>query len=89
MEKVADASNLYEAWKRVKANKGSGGIDGQAVEEFGRKALPHILEMQKRLLAGQYGRALRLTLKFLKAGLMQNSVCRRREEGTPQGGPFV
>ena len=30
---------------------------------------------------------LRLILKFLKAGLMQDGVCRRREEGTPQGGP--
>ena len=34
------------------------------------------------------GRLLRLILKFLKAGLMQNGVCRRREEGTPQGGPL-
>ena len=33
------------------------------------------------------GRLLRLILKFLKAGLMQDGVCRRREEGTPQGGP--
>ena len=29
------------------------------------------------------GRVLRLVLAFLKAGLMQNGVCRRREEGTP------
>lgn len=34
------------------------------------------------------GRLLRLILKFLKAGLLQNGVCRRREEGTPQGGPL-
>ena len=32
-------------------------------------------------------RLLRLILKFLKAGLMQDGVCRKREEGTPQGGP--
>lgn len=192
MERVADASNLYVAWKRVRANKGSSGIDGQTVEEFEQKALPHILEMQKQLLAEQYkpvavrgvqipkpsggtrqlgiptvkdrivqqavaqvlsplyervfsessfgfrpnrsahqalkqgsayvaegystvvdldlekffdkvnhtrlmarlardikdGRLLRLTLKFLKAGLMQNGVCRKREDGTPQGGPL-
>lgn len=192
MEKVADANNLHVAWKRVRANKGSSGIDGQTVEEFERKALSHILEMQKPLLAEQYkpvavrgvqipkqsggmrqlgiptvkdrivqqavaqvlsppyervfsessfgfrpnrsahqalkqgsayveggystvvdldlekffdkvnhtrlmarlardmkeGRLLRLMLKFLKAGLMQDGVCRRREEGTPQGGPL-
>lgn len=34
------------------------------------------------------GRVLRLVLAFLKAGLMQNGVCRSREEGTPQGGPL-
>ena len=175
MEKVADANNLHVAWKRVRANKGSSGIDGQTVEEFEGKALSHILEMQRQLLAEQYkpvavrgvripkqnggtrqlgiptvkdrivqpsfgfrpkrsahqalkqgsasveggcstvvdldlekffdkvnhtrlmarlardigdGRLLRLILKFLKAGLMQNGVCRRREEGTPQGGPL-
>ena len=192
MEKVADANNLYVAWKRVRANKGSSGIDGQTVEESERKALSHILEMQKLLLAEQYkpvavrgvqipkqsggmrqlgiptvkdrivqqavaqvlsppyervfsessfgfrpnrsahqalkqgsayveggystvvdldlekffdkvnhtrlmarlardmkeGRLLRLMLKFLRAGLMQDGVCRRREEGTPQGGPL-
>ena len=54
MEKVADANNLYAAWKRVRANKGSGGIDGQTVEEFERKALSHILEMRKQLLAEEY-----------------------------------
>ena len=28
IEKVADTNNLWEAWRRVRANKGSGGIDG-------------------------------------------------------------
>lgn len=54
MEKVADANNLHVAWRRVRANKGSSGIDGQTVEEFERKALSHILEMQRLLLAEQY-----------------------------------
>lgn len=192
MGEVADADNLHAAWRRVRANKGAGGIDGQTVEEFEQKALSHILEMQRQLLAEQYrpvavrgvqipkpnggtrqlgiptvkdrivqqavaqilgplyervfsessfgfrpnrsahqalkqgsayvgegystvvdldlekffdkvnharlmarlardikdGRLLRLILKFLKAGLMQNGVCRKRDEGTPQGGPL-
>jgi group II intron reverse transcriptase/maturase len=192
IEKVADTNNLWEAWRRVRANKGSSGIDGQSIEEFERKALSLILEIQKRLLAEKYKptavrvvqipkpnggtrqlgiptvkdrivqqamaqvisplyervfsessygfhpnrsahqavkqgsayvaegytivvdldlekffdevnhtrlmarqardikdrRVLRLIVKFLKAGLMQNGVCTRREQGTPQGGPL-
>ena len=33
-------------------------------------------------------RVLRLVRRFLTAGLMKDGVCRRREEGTPQGGPL-
>ena len=33
-------------------------------------------------------RFLRITRAFLNAGLMQNGVCVRRDEGTPQGGPL-
>ena len=54
MEKMADANKLWEAWKRVKANKGSGGIDWMAVREFEGKTLPGILELQRQLLADQY-----------------------------------
>jgi len=33
-------------------------------------------------------RLLRIVGRFLRAGLMQEGVCVRREEGTPQGGPL-
>jgi len=33
-------------------------------------------------------RVLALLGRFLRAGMMQNGVCVRREEGTPQGGPL-
>jgi RNA-directed DNA polymerase len=33
-------------------------------------------------------RLLRITRRFLEAGLMQNGVCVARHEGTPQGGPL-
>jgi RNA-directed DNA polymerase len=33
-------------------------------------------------------RFLRITRAFLNAGMMQDGVCIRREEGTPQGGPL-
>ena len=54
MEKVSDVNNLWEAWGRVRANKGSSGIDGQSIEEFERKALSRILEMQTQMLAEKY-----------------------------------
>ena len=192
MEKVADLGNLVRAWKRVKANKGSGGIDGETVESFGERAWELLREMRKELLDGKYKpvevrgvqipkpngskrqlgiptvkdrivqqalaqvlspryekvfsessygfrpnrsahdalrrgsayveegygivvdldlekffdkvnhdrlmarlardlgdrRVLRLILGFLRVGLMQDGVCQRRTEGTPQGGPL-
>jgi RNA-directed DNA polymerase len=33
-------------------------------------------------------RLLRIVRRFLEAGMMQDGVCVRREEGTPQGGPL-
>ena len=192
MGKIADLGNLARAWRRVKANKGSGGIDGVTVGEFDGKAWTHLNEIRSRLLDGDFkpvavrgveipkpnggkrqlgiptvkdrivqqavaqvltpryervfsesshgfrpnrsahdalrrgsvyvaegystvvdldlekffdkvnhdrlmarlardigdSRVLRLVLAFLKAGLMKDGVCRRREEGTPQGGPL-
>ena len=35
IDKVYKQKNLEMAWERVKANRGSGGVDGQSLEEFG------------------------------------------------------
>ena len=192
MGRIADLGNLVRAWGRVKANKGSGGIDGETVRAFDGKAWTYLREMRRELLEGNFkpvavrgvripkpsggkrqlgiptvrdrivqqavaqvimpryervfsesscgfrpnrsahdalrrasacvaegystavdldlekffdkvnhdrlmarlardlrdSRVLRLILAFLKAGLMQDGVCRRRDEGTPQGGPL-
>ena len=192
MGRIADYGNLMRAWVRVKANKGSGGIDGETVGAFAEKAWAHIHEIREQLLEGNFkpvavrgveipkpnggkrqlgiptvkdrivqqavtqvlvpryervfsessygfrpnrsahdalrkgsayvadgylyvvdldlekffdrvnhdrlmarlardigdSRVLRLILAFLRAGLMQGGVCRKREEGTPQGGPL-
>lgn len=192
MGRIADLGNLVRAWRRVKASKGSGGIDGEAAKSFDAKARAHLREMRKELLEGDFkpvavrgvqipkpnggkrqlgiptvrdrivrqavaqvvmpryervfsessygfrpdrsahdalrrgsayvaegystaidldlekffdkvnhdrlmarlagdlrdSRVLRLIRAFLKAGLMQDGVCQRREEGTPQGGPL-
>src|SRR5450759_4714802 len=34
MEEVCERENCLQAWKRVKSNKGSPGIDGMTVEEL-------------------------------------------------------
>ena len=34
LEQVLAESNILEAWRRVKANKGAPGIDGMSIEDF-------------------------------------------------------
>lgn len=54
-DKVCRKDVLEEAWRRVKANKGSGGIDGlsiQAIEEAGVEAF--LASLQADLVAGAY-----------------------------------
>ena len=46
---------LYEAWKRVKANKGSNGIDGIAIEDIEAKGVERYLtRIQSELKSGTY-----------------------------------
>ena len=54
MGKIADLGNLARAWRRVKANKGSGGIDGETVAKFGEKAWAHLNEIRRGLLDGDF-----------------------------------
>lgn len=46
LEKVLNRDNLNKAYKRVKANKGAGGVDGMTVDE----ALPWLKEHGEELL---------------------------------------
>ena len=38
IDKVYKQKNLEMAWESVKANRGSGGVDGQSLEEFGEQS---------------------------------------------------
>ena len=49
IDKVYKPLNLYIAWEKVKANKGSGGVDRVSIEDFERN-LPQNLEEIHRLL---------------------------------------
>jgi RNA-directed DNA polymerase len=46
--------NMARAWKRVKANKGSAGVDGRTVQETGDHLKTAWPEIRRRLLDGSY-----------------------------------
>src|SRR6185295_6679365 len=54
MEDVCEAKNLKQALRRVKANRGSAGIDGMKVEELPKWLIENWSKMREELLSGQY-----------------------------------
>jgi len=54
IDKVYKQKNLQMAWKRVKGNKGAGGIDGVSVEAFGAVADKELEVLHRELRAGGY-----------------------------------
>ena len=50
MEEVCERENLREAWKRVRANQGSPGIDGMTVDELLGYLKEHGPELREQLL---------------------------------------
>lgn len=54
MDKVSRLSTLEAAWKRVQANKGAAGVDGQSVQAFGQRAERYLQELHDALGAGTY-----------------------------------
>ena len=54
-DKVYRDDVMYEAWKRVKANKGSSGVDGITIEDIEAKGVNRYLtEIQTELKNGNY-----------------------------------
>jgi RNA-directed DNA polymerase len=54
MEEILDPENLKEALKRVKANKGSAGVDKMTVDELTDYLREHWREIREQLLSGTY-----------------------------------
>ena len=54
MERVCDPTNLNRAYKRVKANKGSAGVDGRSVQELADWLGTHKDTLIASLLDGSY-----------------------------------
>ncbi len=54
IDKVYQRKNLEMAWERVRANRGSGGVDGQSVSEFAEQADEQLNRLQEELVAQSY-----------------------------------
>jgi RNA-directed DNA polymerase len=54
MEVICQRDNLIRAWKRVKSNRGSPGVDGMTVDELKDYLDEHWPEIRKQLLEGTY-----------------------------------
>ena len=54
MEEVCERENCLQAFKRVKSNKGSAGIDGMTVGELSAYLLEHWPSIREQLLSGTY-----------------------------------
>ena len=49
IDKVYQRKNLEMAWERVKANRGSGGVDGQSLEDFAAQLDQQLDRLQSEL----------------------------------------
>ncbi len=54
MEEIASSSNLNEAWKRVRANKGAPGVDRQTIQDLRNWIGLHKDELVADLLTGRF-----------------------------------
>src|SRR3972149_3464573 len=54
IDKVYKSETLARAWKKVKANKGSGGVDNMTIELFQVNAEKYIQELEQQLKLGIY-----------------------------------
>ncbi len=54
IDKVYQRKNLEMAWERVKANRGSGGVDGQTLEVFAEQLDKNLDRLQSELKEGVY-----------------------------------
>jgi len=54
VDKVYQPKNLRAAWEKVKANRGSGGIDGQSLEAFEQGLDAHLGRLHEELRTDCY-----------------------------------
>ena len=54
VDKVYQRKNLEMAWEKVKANRGSGGVDGQTLEAFEAQLNQQLERLQRELKEDTY-----------------------------------
>jgi RNA-directed DNA polymerase len=54
LERIISRKNMQRAWKRVKANKGTYGVDGMSIEQFPDYARKNWEMIRESLVAGTY-----------------------------------
>ena len=54
LERIVSRTNMLNAWKRVKANKGAPGVDNMPIDDFKAYAREHWDQIRTALLAGTY-----------------------------------
>lgn len=54
IDKVYQQKNLEIAWERVRANRGSGGVDGESIEAFGERLEKRLGRLHDELRANAY-----------------------------------
>ncbi|MCD6261635.1 MAG: hypothetical protein J7J52_01250 [Deltaproteobacteria bacterium] len=54
LERILSRENMLKAWKRVKANKGTAGVDKMSIADFPEYARTHWNSIRELLLAGTY-----------------------------------
>ena len=59
---------VWEAYKRVKANKGAAGVDGQTIEAFEEDLKDNLYKLWNRLASGSYIPPAVLRVEISKGG---------------------
>ena len=54
IDKVYKRKNLQMAWAKVKANQGTGGVDGESIEAFGERLEERLAQLHEALRTDQY-----------------------------------
>lgn len=54
IDKVYKRKNLEIAWKKVKANQGAGGVDGESIEAFGERLEERLAQLHEELRTDTY-----------------------------------
>ena len=54
IDKVHRPATLWAAWRKVAANGGAAGVDGQSVERFAARAEEYLVELEQALETGSY-----------------------------------